>query len=137
MLLRVRGLAKSYGAFNVLQSINFVINAGDRVGLVGPNGVGKSTLLRIVMGQEEADAGSFTYGPGLEAGYLAQSTPAFYGRSMQDLILEAVGHVRQLEEEMRDLESALGDPANEGQLADLLETYGQVLARFQELSRLL
>jgi macrolide transport system ATP-binding/permease protein len=132
MLLRVRGLAKSYGAVNVLQSISFVVNAGDRVGLVGPNGVGKSTLLRILMGQEEADTGSFAYGPGLEAGYLAQSTPAFYGCSIQDLLLEAVGHLRQLEEEIHDLEGALGDPANEARLADLLETYGQVLARFQD-----
>src|SRR5690242_18038047 len=100
MLLTVRGLTKSYGAIQVLQAISFVVNPGDRVGLVGPNGVGKSTLLRLLTHQEEADAGSFAVAPSIEPGYLPQSTPEFYGRSIQDLLLEAVGHLRQLEEQM-------------------------------------
>src|SRR5260370_4252455 len=104
MLLTVRGLTKSYGAINVLQSINFVVNPGDRIGLVGPNGVGKSTLLRLLVGQEEADAGRFACAPSTELGYLPQSTPNFYGRTIQDLILEAVGQLSQIEEEMRQLE---------------------------------
>ena len=108
MLLIVRGLAKSYGAANVLQAINFVINPGERVGLVGPNGVGKSTLLRILTGEEEADSGSFAYGPSIETGYLPQSTPEFYGYTIQDLILESVGHLRQLEEQMHQLELTMG-----------------------------
>jgi macrolide transport system ATP-binding/permease protein len=131
MLLAVRGITKSYGATQVLQSIRFVVNAGERVGLVGPNGVGKSTLLRLIMGQEEADEGTFVCGPSVEPGYLPQSTPDFYGRSMQDLLLEAVGHLRRLEERMRDLEHAMGAGAGE-QLPDLLEEYGWVSASFQD-----
>ena len=131
MLLTVRGLTKSYGAIQVLQAISFVVNPGDRVGLVGPNGVGKSTLLRLLMGQEEADAGSFAVAPSIEPGYLPQSTPEFYGRSIQDLLLEAVGHLRQLEEQMRRLESEMS-AADEARLPHLLEEYGHVSARFQD-----
>src|SRR5882724_3996171 len=132
MLLTVRGLVKSYGAINVLQSIGFVINQDDRVGLVGPNGVGKSTLLRILTRQEEANEGTFTYAPSVEVGYLPQSTPDFYGRSIQDLIMDAVGHLRQLEEQMRQLEAEMSSQTSEEQLAALLEEYGHVSARFQD-----
>jgi macrolide transport system ATP-binding/permease protein len=131
MLLTVRGLTKAYGAFQVLQSISFVVNAGDRIGLVGPNGVGKSTLLRLLMDQEEADAGMFACAPSVEPGYLPQSTPDFYGRTIQDLILEAVGHLRQLEEAMRRLEHEMS-AANEEQLPELLEAYSHALTRFQD-----
>ncbi|MGH2482815.1 MAG: ATP-binding cassette domain-containing protein, partial [Ktedonobacteraceae bacterium] len=132
MLLSTHRLTKAYGAINVLQSIRFIINAGERIGLVGPNGVGKSTLLRLLTGQEEADAGRFACAPSCEIGYLPQSTPDFYGHSIQDLILEAVGQLRQLEEQMRELEHALSSASDEEQLAALLEEYGHASARFQD-----
>ncbi len=132
MLLTTRGLTKTYGAITVLQSISFVVNPGDRIGLVGPNGVGKSTLLRLLTGQEEADVGKIGYAPSCESGYLPQSTPDFYGRSIQDLILEAVGQLRQLEEQMHELEQTMSDTSDTEQLAALLEEYTQVSARFQD-----
>ncbi|HEU5380483.1 MAG TPA: ABC-F family ATP-binding cassette domain-containing protein [Ktedonobacteraceae bacterium] len=132
MLLTVRGLNKSYGAISVLQSISFVINPGDRVGLVGSNGAGKSTLLRLLMGLEEADAGSYACAPASETGYLPQSTPDFYGHTIHDLLLEAVGQLRQLEEQMRQLEHAMGGVADKELLPELLEEYGQISARFQD-----
>ncbi len=131
MLLTVHGLTKSYGAIQVLRSIRLVVNAGERVGLVGPNGVGKSTLLRLLMGQEESDAGSFAIAPSIDPGYLPQSTPDFFGRSIQDLLLEAVGQLRQLEERMRHLEIEMS-AADEARLPQMLEEYGHVSASFQD-----
>src|SRR5689334_2372704 len=131
MLLAGRHLAKSYGAITVLNDVSFIINASDRVGLVGPNGVGKSTLLRLLIGQEEADAGVMRYGPSVELGYLPQTTPEFYGRTIQDLILESVGKLRQLEERMRTLEVAMA-AADESQLPAMLEEYQLVSTRFQD-----
>ncbi|HLI07944.1 MAG TPA: ATP-binding cassette domain-containing protein [Ktedonobacteraceae bacterium] len=52
MLLTTYNLAKTYGAITVLNDVSFVINAGDRVGLVGGNGVGKTTLLWVLTGQD-------------------------------------------------------------------------------------
>src|SRR5579885_2683984 len=131
MLLAGRHLAKSYGAITVLNDVSFVINATDRVGLVGPNGVGKSTLLRLLVGQEEADSGAISYTSSVELGYLPQTTPEFYGYTMQDLILESVGNLRQLEERMRQLETAMAN-ADESQLPTLLEEYQMVSTRFQD-----
>ncbi|HET9922257.1 MAG TPA: ABC-F family ATP-binding cassette domain-containing protein [Ktedonobacteraceae bacterium] len=131
MLLTTRNLAKSYGAISVLHDVSFVVNAGDRVGVVGGNGVGKSTLLRVLTGQEEADGGSFTFAPSIEVGYLPQTTPEFYGRTIEDLILESVGNLRQLEERMRQLESAMAN-ASEEALPALLEEYNAVSTKFQD-----
>ena len=131
MLLAVRSLFKAYGAINVLNDVSFVVNKGDRVGIVGSNGVGKSTLLKILVGQEEVDAGTFAYAPSTEVGYLPQTTPEFYGRTIQDLILESLGSLRQLEERMRQIE-AIMTTAGEEQLAFLLEEYGHVSTQFQD-----
>lgn len=132
MLLTVRGLTKGYGALTVLQTLSFVINPGERIGLVGPNGVGKSTLLRVLVGQEEAEAGTFAYAPACEIGYLPQNTPDFAGRSMQDVITASIGQLHQLEEQMRALEQAMSATTDEERMAALLAEYGQVSARFQD-----
>ena len=131
MLWTIRNLTKFYGAITVLHDVSFVINASDRVGIVGPNGVGKSTLLRLLVGQEEADAGSIAFAPAVESGYLPQTTPDFYGRTIQDLILESVGNLRLLEERMHQLEMEMAR-AREEQLPALLEEYTVVSTRFQD-----
>src|SRR5438876_3010492 len=131
MFLAVHDVSKSYGAISVLNDISFIINDGDRVGMVGSNGVGKSTLLKILVGQEEVDAGTFSFAPSIEVGYLPQITPDFYGRTIQDLILESVGNLRQLEERMRQIETSLST-ASEERTAALLEEYGHVSTRFQD-----
>lgn len=130
-MLFVRNLSKAYGAITVLEDISFVVNSGDRVGIVGSNGAGKTTLLSILVGQETADAGSFSFAPSTEVGYLPQTTPEFYGRTMQDLVYESLGNLRQLEERMRALESAMSAAAGE-QLAGMMQEYDLVSTRFQD-----
>ena len=130
-MLAVRHLCKSYGAITVLDDISFIVNSNDRIGVVGSNGVGKTTLLNILVGQESTDSGSFLFNPNTEVGYLPQATPEFSGHTMQDLILESLGNLRQLEERMRELESAMST-ANDEQLAGLMDEYEQVSSRFQD-----
>ena len=131
MLLTTHNLAKSYGAITVLNDISFVVNAGDRVGIVGGNGVGKSTLLHVLTGQEELDGGSFSFAASVEVGYLPQTTPEFYGRTIEDLILASVGNLRQLEERMRQLETEMAT-TNGDALTALLEEYNVVSTKFQD-----
>ncbi len=134
-MLFVRNLSKSYGAVTVLDDVSFVLNAGEHVGVVGSNGVGKTTLLRILVGQEAPDSGTYSFAPSTEVGYLPQTTPDFYGRTLQDLILESLGNLRRLEERMRELEATMSSfgSASEEQLAPLMEEYDQVTTRFQDL----
>lgn len=131
MHLIIRNLHKAYGAITVLHDVSLIVQATDRIGIVGSNGVGKSTLLRLLVGKEEADSGTISFGTGIEFGYLPQTTPDFYGQSIQDLIFEAIGNLRQLEERMHQLEQAL-TTASEAQLPQLLETYNTVSTQFQD-----
>ncbi len=74
--LQVENLSKSFGAHVLFTDISFVINEGDKVGLIAKNGTGKSTLLGILAGNDTADSGSIVYRNNLRVGYLPQ-TPTF------------------------------------------------------------
>jgi macrolide transport system ATP-binding/permease protein len=95
------------------------------------NGVGKSTLLSIIAGQEPMDSGRITLEAGAEVAYLPQETPVFYGRTIDDLVLESVGNLRQLEARMRQLEAEMAG-ASEEEMPALLEEYGAASTRFQD-----
>jgi ATPase subunit of ABC transporter with duplicated ATPase domains len=71
-VLRIRGIRKAFGENHVLHGVDLDVQRGDRLVIMGPNGIGKSTLLRIVMGELEADAGSVEWGHGTRPGYFAQ-----------------------------------------------------------------
>ncbi len=71
-VLAVSGLSKSYGARNLFQNLTFEIERGERVAIVGPNGVGKSTLLKIIQDELKADSGTYKWGHEVRISYFAQ-----------------------------------------------------------------
>ena len=71
-LVNLSGVDKGYGSRSVLRGVTLGVAAGDRIGVVGRNGDGKSTLLRLIAGLEEADAGAVTRGRGLGSALLGQ-----------------------------------------------------------------
>lgn len=71
-VLRINGLAKSFGIEKVFENVSFDIRSGERIGLVGANGAGKTTLLKCIMGVEEPDGGSVKAENGAVIGYLRQ-----------------------------------------------------------------
>jgi ATPase subunit of ABC transporter with duplicated ATPase domains len=71
-VLRIRGVKKAFGDNEVLHGVDLDVQRGDRLVIMGPNGIGKSTLLKIVMGELPADAGGVAWGHGTRPGYFAQ-----------------------------------------------------------------
>ncbi len=71
-VLEVKGVTKAFGDNEVLKGVDLVVNRGDRLAIMGPNGIGKSTLLKIVMGELEADDGEVAWGYETHPGYFAQ-----------------------------------------------------------------
>jgi len=71
-VLEVRGLGKRYGHLEVLRDVSLVLRRGERMAVIGPNGLGKSTLLRILVGRLAADAGTITWGHEVRTGYFPQ-----------------------------------------------------------------
>ena len=72
ILLSLQGVRKSFGTNEVLKGVSFTLQDGERMGLVGVNGCGKSTLMKIIAGLEHLDDGIITMQKGLKLGYLAQ-----------------------------------------------------------------
>lgn len=73
MLLELQQLGKSFGEHEVLQDVNASVERGDRIGIIGANGTGKTTLLRILCGESLPDAGEAAFGNGVTCGYLEQN----------------------------------------------------------------
>jgi len=73
MLLELQQLGKSFGEHEVLQDVNAAVERGDRIGIIGANGTGKTTLLRILCGESLPDTGNAAFGSGVTSGYLEQN----------------------------------------------------------------
>ncbi|MCA9941254.1 MAG: ABC-F family ATP-binding cassette domain-containing protein, partial [Anaerolineales bacterium] len=126
-MLTAHHISKSYGINPILHNITFTVNAGDRVGLIGPNGCGKTTLLRILAGAERSDGGHITTVPAsLRMGYLAQGFEPEPGLTVGQIIARAAGDQAQLAAEVTRLATALTqNPAH----ADWQQAYDLALER--------
>ncbi len=123
---------KAFGAFQVLDEVTFTVGAGEKVALVGPNGSGKTTILRMITGQDEPDQGSAVVIPGTSIGYMPQDSELVGYRTLVEEVSNASEEVLRLERELRRLETAMG--AAEGDdLNSLLEEYGEVQHEFDRL----
>lgn len=99
--LQVEGLTKSYGDRMLFDSITFGVNEGDKIGIVAKNGTGKSTLLRLLSGQESPDSGIVTFRNDLRVGFLDQSPEFESGTSLMHNLLPAI-HENDHEEWSRE-----------------------------------
>ncbi len=131
MLLTVRNITKTYGAVTILDGVTFALEHGEHVGLVGANGAGKSTLIRIIMGEETADSGEVQRAASRAMGYLPQTLPNTAGRTIEELLADALGGLRSIEACMRTLEEAMAGASGEA-LNGLLAEYGQLASQFQD-----
>lgn len=125
-MLTVNRLSKTYADNVILKDVSFVVNAGERAGLVGPNGCGKTTLLRLITGQESADSGRVQVAA--PAGYLAQGFAAPPEATLQSCLNAALGDLAQAEAEVERLAAAIAHSP------DAMQEYDAALARLQLLS---
>ncbi len=95
-VLELIGVKKSFGTASPLRGINLLMRHGERVGLIGANGAGKSVLLRIVIGQEAPDAGEAKIGPSVKAGYYAQEHETL---NIEMTLIDAVRRARPITEQ--------------------------------------
>ncbi len=91
-VVRLEGVAKSHGGRLLFSDVDLELAKGDKVGLVGPNGAGKTTLLEVLIGRQEADAGSVFRGKNLNIGYFAQEAEEL---DFSRTLLEEIRSVRQ------------------------------------------
>ena len=121
ILFQVEGVQKHFGPEPVLDGVTFELRPGERIGLVGPNGTGKTTLMRILAGREEADGGSVVRHPTLHLGYLEQQPQWEPGRILLDEAKSALAGLMAMEGELISVAQELGhcdDPLEHKRLAD-------------------
>lgn len=130
MILACQNISKAYGVTEILNHINFHIEAKEKLAIVGINGAGKSTLLKIIMNEEEADEGQVVIGKDITVGYLAQHQNSYYDKtiyeellSVKQDVIDLQEQIRQLEQDMKHLEGA--------ELEDALERYTRMNHTFE------
>ncbi|HET9492624.1 MAG TPA: ABC-F family ATP-binding cassette domain-containing protein [Chloroflexia bacterium] len=139
-ILTVYDLSKSYNIYPIFEGVGFTLNAGEKAALVGPNGVGKSTLLKIIAGQETASGGSVVKAKTLRVVYVPQEAASSFASesdlsyspedTLYNAMLDAVGPVRSLQERLRELEAEMAGVKG-GEWDRLMAQYEVVTHRFE------
>ncbi|WP_373045302.1 ABC-F family ATP-binding cassette domain-containing protein [Vulgatibacter sp.] len=132
-MIRFDSISKQHGNQILFVEASAVLNRGEKVGLVGPNGAGKSTLFRMVMKQESADEGQVAVDRGVTIGYFNQDVGEMKGRSAVAECMAGAGPISEVGAELKELEHALADPDRADEMERLIERFGEVQARFEEL----
>lgn len=131
-LMTVTNVAKSFGVDTILRDVSFRLEWGRKMGLVGRNGVGKTTLLKILCNLTEADNGSVQYSRGIRYGYLSQQPINDVEGTVYDAAKSAFAPVLEMEERLRHLEIRMHDAhENEETLSPIMEEYGLLRERFE------
>jgi ATP-binding cassette, subfamily F, member 3 len=129
MLFRLSEVHKSYGVQDVLRGTSLQVNPGEHVGLVGRNGAGKSTIFRLVRGEESADRGDVVRARGVRLGLLDQHVHFKPGSTVHESALAAFGRLQQIEHEMHELEHRMAEAGDD--LEKVLERYSDLQHEFE------
>jgi len=127
-LITAVNLAKSFGANDIFSGISLSIPHHARIAIIGPNGIGKTTLLRILAKEEEPSAGEVSQARNLSIGHLAQEAGLESPHTLWEECLLPFEQLRELEAELQRLEQAMAVPDQVGQV---LEKYGRLQADFE------
>ncbi len=129
MLFRLSEVHKSYGTQDVLRGTSLQVNPAEHVGLVGRNGAGKSTIFRLVRGDETADRGDVVRARGVKLGLLDQHVHFKPGSTVHESALAAFGRLQQIEHEMHELEHRMAEAGDH--LEKILERYSDLQHEFE------
>jgi ATP-binding cassette subfamily F protein 3 len=127
MLFRLSGVTKSFGGTEVLRGVSFQVNPGEKVGLVGRNGAGKTTVFRILTGAESADDGDVIKMNGLKLGLLEQHVDFGVAETVHTAALTAFKEIHDMEAEMRRLEKQMEVDYSDA----VLEKYADLQTAFE------
>lgn len=134
-MLQASSISKQYGETLLFQNASFVLNPQDRVGLVGPNGCGKTTLLRILSGSLKPDTGSVILSPPhLRVGYLKQAFAYEPGATIDDFIRAEHRMSEEIEHRVEDLANQIADAVGD-ELDRLLNEYERAISALERVSQ--
>ncbi len=132
-MISFSNINKQYGKQLIFVDASFQLNPGEKVGLVGPNGSGKTTFFRMVVGEEQPDDGEVSVPKRLTIGYFRQDVEEMSGRPVLDEAIAGSGRIGDLHHELEDLQRGLEDPARAGDMDRILARFGEVQEEYEHL----
>lgn len=127
MLFRLSDITKSYGGLEILRGVSFQVNVSEKIGLVGRNGAGKTTIFRLITGEEGPDSGDVIKMSGLKLGLLQQHVDFQEHETVHTAALSAFQRIHDIEAEMRQLEERMQSDASE----ETLHRYADLQIEFE------
>ena len=132
-MIRLDAVSKQHGRQVLFLDASCAVFRGEKVGLVGPNGSGKTTIFRMIVREEAPDVGQVAVDRGTTIGYFSQDVGEMRGMSVVAATLDGAGPVSIAGSRLRELEAKLADPAHADEMDWLIEDFGEAQARFEEL----
>lgn len=108
-MISVEGLTVEFGGFTLFDDVSFVVNKKDRIALVGKNGAGKSTMLKIFAGLQSPTSGTVSIPKETTIGYLPQQMQLTDSRTVREEAEQAFGHIQEMEKEIERLNLELAE----------------------------
>lgn len=134
-MISLNGISVRYGSKVLFDHVSLRISGKDRVSLVGSNGAGKSTMLKVIAGLGSPDSGDVAMSKHTTVGYLPQEGIEFSGSSLYEEVYSAAGDINKIQEELSSIEREMSECTDTGseEFMDLLNEYGELQERFQLL----
>jgi ATP-binding cassette subfamily F protein 3 len=126
-------VSKSFAKQDILQDCSFQVNAGERVGLIGANGSGKSTVFKLLLALEHPDQGQISKPKNLRLGYLPQDVLQFRGKTVLHQVMDVAEEVLAIEKELTSVTELLKKPLPEAELADAAQRQSRLLEEYERL----
>lgn len=128
MLIQLQGIEKNYSTYPLFENLSLKLEEGERVGIVGTNGSGKSTVLKMIVGLESADKGTISIRKNAAVGYLAQ-VPEAEETLVREYLLASFEQINHLQKQLKVLEQQMCDP--EADIEKTLGRYGKIQEVFE------
>lgn len=124
-------MSKAFGTRVLFDDISLHIEDHDHIALVGPNGTGKTTLMRILAGEESLDSGSVTFAKDAQVGYLEQESIEMLGHPVLEEVMRSVTELYDMKDQLDKLEVAIADESDKTEQERLLARYGRLADAFE------
>lgn len=137
IMLSCNNVSKSFGVETILEDISFSVNEGDKIGIVGVNGTGKTTLFKVITGIFPHDKGDIFTSKNCRLGYLEQNTNFYSEKTIYDEVVSVFSDLIEAEEELRSLEHQIAslsakESSSGDQLKKAMDTYGKKYEEFEK-----
>lgn len=128
--IALNGVNKYFGANKIFDNITFDLQTGEKVGLIGRNGEGKTTIFKIIAGIEKQNSGIVTYRKGIQIGYMEQIPEYPLEVTVEDVLKTPFEEHYKIERELRDIEGSMANVRGK-ELEDLMKKYSRLQERFE------